>query len=282
MRLWELADATYSDIQSQRFEVAVLPLGATEPHNTHLPYGTDRYEGDAVGQACVQWATDRGAKVVLLPTLPYGVETNMAGLPLAMNLNPTTMIAVVRDLVNSLKSSGIRKVLLLNMHGGNEPKSIVRELFGQVDAHLFVCNWYEVVNDCYDHLFEHREDHAGEMETSLMLAAYPELVRLDANGKLEAADGSVQRCRFEAVERGWVRISRPWPALTESTGSGDPRQATAEKGQRVLDLLSERIGAFLVELSASTIDASFPMQPRTRFGAKCKPANDAGNPPLLS
>ena len=64
--------------------------------------------------------------------------------------------------------------------------------------------------------------------------------------------------RFEAVNRGWVSITRPWHLLTTNTGSGNPHAATAEKGERCMELLVERLSTFLVELSSSTLDKSFP------------------------
>ena len=265
MQSWLLAETNYATIKAAAkdaaYEVAVLPLGATEPHNLHLPYGTDVFEGDAVGRAvCAQAAAD-GARVVLLPTLPYGTETNMRRFPLAMNLNPSTLARVVRDLVASLVASDIRKIGLLNMHGGNELKSIVRELSGQVDAHLLICNWWEVVADVYDTIFETPEDHAGEMETSIALARFPELVARNPDGMLAADEGRTRDFRFEAMRRGWVRMSRPWHLLTTNTGSGNPHAATADKGERVMTLLVERLAPFLVELSAASLDDDFPFAP---------------------
>ncbi len=81
MRPWKLAETNYAYVKENAFQVAVLPLGATEPHNLHLPYGTDTIEGDVVGEEICQAAHDRGAKVVLLPTIPYGTETNQIAYP---------------------------------------------------------------------------------------------------------------------------------------------------------------------------------------------------------
>ena len=259
MRPWKLAETNYAYVKANRFEVAVLPLGATEPHNLHLPYGTDTFEADAIGEHVCAEAHARGARVVLLPAIPYGTETNMRELPLAMNLQPSTVTLVIRDLVQSLVQSGIRKVVLLNSHGGNELKPVLRELYGSTPAHLFLCNWYaNLVRDKYHEIFESPEDHAGEMETSLALAYFPEFVAMNAAGKIAADDGATNRMRLQGLEAGWVSITRPWHLLTTNTGSGNPHAATADKGRRVMDLIVDRLASFLVELSAAEIDDRFP------------------------
>ena len=167
---WKLAETTYGAVQNEHYEVAVLPLGATEPHNLHLPYGMDTLEGDFVGGVLCQAAWDRGAKVVLLPTIPYGTQTNQMKFPFALNLNPSTLGAVITDLVESLVRQGILKIVLLNSHGGNDLKWLLRELYGRTPAQLFLCNWYQVFSDVYQEIFQEPDDHAGEMETSLALA----------------------------------------------------------------------------------------------------------------
>ncbi len=173
MRPWVLAETNYEHTKRHTYEVAVLPLGATEPHNLHLPYGMDLFEGTIVGEEICEAAHKRGANVVLLPTIPFGTQTNMYAMPLAMNLNPTTLALVVTDLVESLVKSGVRKILLLNSHGGNEVKMILRELSGKTPAQLFVCNWYKAFADEYANIFDHPDDHAGEMETSFAMAFFP-------------------------------------------------------------------------------------------------------------
>ena len=255
---WNLAESNYSVIKELSFEVAVLPFGATEPHNLHLPYGTDTLEATIIGQHICRAAHEKGAKVVLLPTIPYGTETNMREFPLAMNINPSTMTLIIADLLESVVDSGIRKVLLLNSHGGNALKPVLRELTPTTDAQLFLCDWYNSISDVYDDLFEQPEDHAGEMETSFGLAWFPNLVTRGEDGNLLADQGSTKATRFQALNEGWVSITRPWHLLTTNSGAADPHAATAEKGRKLMDVLVDRLSTFLCELSDAGIDEQFP------------------------
>jgi creatinine amidohydrolase len=254
MQPWRLAEVNYGQVKSsEAYDVAVLPLGATEPHNLHLPYGTDTFQVETIAERACALAHGEGARVLLLPALPYGTETNQMKFPLAMNLNPSTVARVIADIVDSLAAHGILRCLLLNGHGGNDLKWVLRELHRSTKVHLFLCNWYRIISDVYATIFREKDDHAGEMETSLGLAHFPALVEFD-----RADAGSVRPTRFEAINRGWVEITRPWHLLTTNSGAGDPRAATAAKGQQLTELLAERIGDFLVDLAASPIDETFP------------------------
>jgi creatinine amidohydrolase len=251
---WRLEDINYAQVKSNPpFHAAVLPLGATEPHNLHLPYGTDTFQVEVIAQKACAWATRSGARVLLLPALPYGTETNQMKFPLAMNLNPTTVARVIGDLVNSLELHGIFRCLLLNGHGGNDLKWVLRELHLSTRVQLFLCNWYKVSSDVYSTIFERKDDHAGEMETSMGLAHFPEKVALET-----ADPGAIRPSRFEAVNRGWVELTRPWHLLTTNSGAGDPSAATASKGQELTAVVVERIGRFLHELATTPLDDAFP------------------------
>lgn len=256
LRPWKLAETNHGAVKQTEYEVAVLPIGATEPHNLHLPYGIDTLEGTIVGEKICEAAHKRGAKVLLLPTVPYGTDTNQMEFPMAMNLNPSTLAAVITDLVDSLVKHGLRKIVLLNSHGGNEFKWVLRELYGRTPAHLFLCNWWQVYE--HDEIFEEYEDHAGEMETSFAMAHFPELIARKPDGSLAADEGRWNQTRFEAINRGWVKITRPWHLLTTNSGVGNPHKATAEKAQRMLEIVVQRLAPFLVELSEAELDERFP------------------------
>jgi len=260
MREWNLAETNYGRVKDDPFEVAVLPMGATEPHNLHLPYGTDTFEVTAIAERACEAAHANGAKVVLLPAIPFGTETNLREFPLAVNLMPSTLAAVIRDVVDSLQQSKIFKLLILNGHGGNEFKPLLRELHGKTPVHIFLCDWFRSISvDAQAELFEEPGDHAGEMETSIMLAYFADLLAVDPQtGQLQADDGATNSTRFEAVNEKWVSITRPWHLRTTNTGAGNPHPATAEKGRRLMDVIVPRLAAFLVELSAAEIDERFP------------------------
>src|SRR5262249_50390149 len=181
MEPWRLAELNYGRIKGEApFEVAVLPLGATEPHNLHLPYGTDTFQVEVIASRACAWAHERGARVVLLPALPYGTETNQMRFPMAMNLNPSTLARVIAGLVDSLEAHGVDRCVILNGHGGNDLKWVLRELHRSSKVHLFLCNWYKMISDVYSTIFEAKDDHAGEMETSLVMAHFDDLVEAGA------------------------------------------------------------------------------------------------------
>ena len=102
MRPWRLAELTYAEVKQRGYEVAVIPLGCTEPHNLHLPYGTDTLEAEIIGDHICESACDAGAKVVLLPTIPYGTVTNQRECPLSINVNPSTLFAFLRSFFSTV------------------------------------------------------------------------------------------------------------------------------------------------------------------------------------
>jgi creatinine amidohydrolase len=255
---YELATMTLGDVRKLSPSVAVLPFGATEPHNLHLPYATDNFEATTIGRHVCEAAAKQGAKVVLLPTIPYGTETNLQKFPLAINLNPSTLLVVVRDILQSLENSGIHKLVLLNSHGGNDFKPLLRELYGTSQVRLFLCNWFQMIGDVTRDLLKNPDDHAGEMETSFMMAYHPETISCQPDGRLHADEGSKKPSRFEAINKGWVSLTRPWHLLTTQSGAGNPHHASAEKGHAIMQTVVDRLVPFLVELSNSPLDESFP------------------------
>ena len=260
MRPYILAETNYSQVKACEYEVAVLPMGATEPHNLHLPYGTDTFQAEAISSRVCEAAWNQGAKVVMLPAIPYGTETNQAQCRLSMNVNPSTLGLVIKDLVDSLQGHGVHKLLILNSHGGNEFKPLLRELAGKTKVQIFLCDWFRGISaDVQKKIFDDTGDHAGEMETALGLAFFNEFVLKDEQGSIAADDGAVKPTRFDAINDGWVSITRPWHLLTKNTGSGNPFPATAEKGEELMSIIVDRLSRFLVELAASKIDSEFPI-----------------------
>jgi creatinine amidohydrolase len=255
MREWVLAEQNHAFVRGQRWEVAVLPFGATEPHNLHMPYGTDNFQLEVIGSRICEYAYKSGARVLLLPTIPFGVNTNHLKIPgaIACSVTPTCLLHVLTDLVDALERQGIHKLVLLNGHGGNELKPLTRELHHRTKVFLCVCDWYRVAADHYKELFKEPGEHADEIETSLGLAFFPDVVKLEL-----ADDGAARPTRFEAINRGWVNITRPWHLATKNTGMGNPAAASTEKGHRLVDLLVERLGQFLIELAGAPMDETFP------------------------
>lgn len=249
LRPYILAETNWKAIKGQPFDVAILPWGATEAHNYHLPYGTDIIEADAIAAEAARIAYDNGTKIIVLPTVPFGVNTGQHDIALDMNMNPSTQLAVLRDVVETLNRNEIYKLIILNSHGGNDFKPMIREL-GLQFSKMFICScdWFKALDQAA--FFEHKDDHAGEMETSLILYLRPDLVLpLD-----EAGDGKARKFKFEAIREGWAWAERKWSQVTPSTGVGDPRKATAEKGKKYFEAVTKKIATFFEDVAKTSPD----------------------------
>ena len=243
-----LAETNWKDVKETKFELAILPWGATEAHNYHMPYATDNYQVDHIAYKSAEIAWNKGAKVIVLPTIPYGVNTGQLDIPLCMNMNPSTQLAILKDICDVLSLHKIKQLVILNGHGANNFISIIRELAGLYpDLFISVVNWFQ--SAAKDDIFENQGDHADEMETSVMMYLYPELLLPISI----AGDGKTRKFTPKGLQEGWAWTQRPWSLITKDTGSGDPSLATPEKGVKFLERCITKIAEYFIELSGKEI-----------------------------
>ena len=247
-RPWILAESYWGDVKDTVFDVAVLPWGATEAHNFHLPYSTDVIECDTLAAESARLAWERGAKVTVLPTVPFGVNTGQRAIRLCMNMNPSTQAAVLRDVIESVELAGTRKLVIFNSHGGNDFKQILRELQPRTSVFLCTLNWWQVVDA--KPYFAEPGDHAGELETAILMHVTPDLVRPLGS----AGSGRERKMTLPGLRERWVWAQRDWPSITADTGVGAPKAATAEKGKAFADAVCGKVAEFLVALAGAKAD----------------------------
>ena len=248
-RPYVLAETNWKAVKHESYTVAVLPWGATEAHNYHLPYSTDNILAENVAIEAAKKAWNNNAKVVVLPTIPFGVNTGQMDIPLCINMNPSTQYAVLKDIVKVLSGQNIHKLVIINAHGGNNFKQIIRELSLEFPK-MFVCtlNWWQAENA--NNYFEEPGDHAGELETSVILHLTPNLVL-----PLEdAGNGNAKNFKIKGLKEGWVSAQRKWTEVTKDTGVGNPKSATKEKGEVFFNEVTKKIGNLLEELHHSNLN----------------------------
>ncbi len=243
----DLLQATFRQLLDDPPRLAVLPWGATEAHGYHLPYGTDVFEATAIAQVAGQQAAAAGAKLVVLPTIPFGNDEQQLDQLATISFTTATAMAVLRDIARSLTRQGIQRLVILNGHGGNEFKPLVRDLqseFSAADLLIIVINFYQLIPDVVAQIFEMPGDHAGELETSLLLHLHPELVELD-----KAGSGDRIPFQMRSLQQPGVWTPRPWSRCHPDTGSGDPRKATAAKGKQYFEQLTAQVSEILCEVA---------------------------------
>ncbi len=244
-----LAESYWKDMKDQEIEVAVLPWGATEAHNLHLPFSTDNIMVERIARDSAGVAWEKGARVIVLPVIPFGVNTGQMDIRLNINLNPSTQMAILDDITHVLNGHGIHKFLILNGHGGNDFKQMVREL-GLRYPEMFICavNWFQSFNNA--DYFENGGGHADEMETSIMQFIVPGMVRPLS----EAGEGKGRKFKIKALNEKWAWAERHWSEVTSDTGIGNPVLATAAKGEMCYNEIIEKISTLLSELAGADIN----------------------------
>jgi len=236
--------------------VVVVPFGAVEQHSHHLPLGTDAILTEAIAQRLEQRMPEQ---VLVLPTVWLGCSRHHMDFAGSLSADIETFGKVGEDLVGSMAEHGFRSFALLNGHGGNINKiSLMAEKLRYRRGPPL-----KVVGITYWHLIAEeiraiRESplggmgHACELETSLMLATRPELVRRE---RMEA-DGPTLLSRFEGRDMfapGVVSITKPFKELSHHGGMGDPTTASAEKGERIFAAIVSKLAEVVREMQSGAL-----------------------------
>lgn len=236
--------------------ICVIPVGATEQHGDHLPLETDWRLCSAVAEGAATAATAAGTPVLVTPPIWTGYSPHHMAFPGSVTLSLETLLAVVGDVARSLWSHGARKIVLLNGHGGNAGplRALVPRLRFEDGVRVAAVSYWDLA---LDELERWRRsgpggiDHACEMETALMRAVRPELVRE------QGADRDASWFPRSPYLSGDLAIGAPvtvaWAfdeLSADGSGTlGDPREATAERGAALLAVMRERLTAFLLDFA---------------------------------
>jgi creatinine amidohydrolase len=218
--------------------IAVLPLAATEQHGPHLPLGTDILIAEAY-LARVRALLPDDLRATFLPLQPVGISTEHLAFPGTLTLPAETALQGWMAIGESLARAGIRKLVMVTSHGGNSAAMtlVAQDLRARHGMLAVTTGWNRFGTP--DGLFTADElrhgIHGGAVETSIMLAAYPQHVRHDKIADFQATTASMDK------DYRWLSAHRPAPFawqtedLHASGAVGDATQATANKGEALLD-----------------------------------------------
>jgi creatinine amidohydrolase len=255
-------DMTWQQIDAlPRSTVVVFTFGAVEQHGKHLPLRTDALIGEEIASrldsAC-------GGRLLVLPVQWMGLSLHHMRFPGTLTASVDTYISLATDSIASVGQAGFRKLLLLNSHGGNVAALDVvlvkaRERFPE--TRVFACTYW---NAAAPELRALRESelggmgHACELETSLVLACRPDLVDMTqlAPDGLQAISSFLGK---DMLAGGSVSVSRRFEEISQDGGVGDPRTASAEKGERFFSAIVAKLKALVEEIESGAIDATCPI-----------------------
>jgi creatinine amidohydrolase len=264
-RYWsELTTLDFANLDASR-AIAVLPLAATEQHGPHLPLSVDTDIVNGVVNAslmhlqAVEVSNDAPLPVFFLPTQSVGLSPEHAAFPGTLTLKPETLIRLWTDIAESVKASDVNKLVLFNAHGGHVGAMdvVARDLRARLGMLVYSVNWYQLplLNEKGEDLnalfsaHEHRFGvHAGDVETSVMLALQPQLVRMALAQNFQST--SEQRAaNFPILGNGRsAKFAWQMQDYNPAGAAGNAAAATAEKGQALLDAAGRSLAQLLFEI----------------------------------
>ncbi len=245
---WTRMTAPALNELARRDAVVVVPVGAVEQHGQHLPVMVDTRLATEVALRSARKVTDQDEPAVVTPTVWTGISEHHMDFGGTLSLDHATFHAVIGCIVRSLVRHGFRRICLVNGHGGNIAAltESVAELTPQLKVPLVTATYWKVAEAEVRALLERQQvlSHACEAETSMIMALEPELVVEEKLGEAVGPDPD----RPELVDRVGPGVVR-WQALSGRTRIGvigDARTASAEKGERLLEAISDRFAKVLL------------------------------------
>lgn len=218
----------------------VIPTGATEQHGPHLPVGTDEIVSDYLAIESAKRALEQGEICLVAPPLWYGSSHHHLPYHGTLSLSAKTFLQAVEDLASTASMWGIKRVFLLNGHGGNANllQQAARNLVLNTDLDVGTASYWDLVRDrlledpMVADVVKYMPGHAGYFETSIMLALRPDLVDVDAYPTKASAPAPKQG--FPSRSTPFVQRSPKWHQ--KAGGYSDlPSRASAQIGGRVLE-----------------------------------------------
>jgi creatinine amidohydrolase/Fe(II)-dependent formamide hydrolase-like protein len=249
--LWGELTWTQAEKRLRQVDVALLPVGAVEQHGPHLPLDTDAFDADYLARRVAMACSPPGPLV--LPLLSYGVSYHHEDFAGTLSIDNDTLSRLVYDIGMGAARNGIRKLVIINAHGGNGPALNYAAQKINRDARIFVCvdSGESSDVDIYQIVETPNDVHAGEFETSTSLAVRPHLVYRNL-AERSVPEFSSRYLDFTG-KRGiaWYAYTRK---ISTSGVMGDPTRASAEKGQKIWEIMVAHLVALVEDLQSLSLE----------------------------